>query len=77
MVEIRELRKVINTLSNPMPFRKAVHDIYYRNKIDDLIKRVVNPLIPEGKNRVSGIYKITEIESGKTYIGQSVDIGNR
>lgn len=77
MTEIKQLREVINTLSNPMPFRKAVYDIYYKNKIDDLVKRIVNPLIPDGLRRVSGIYKITEVKSGKTYVGQSVDIGNR
>lgn len=70
-LELRELRSVIAKLRNPMPFYKAVYDIYYKNKINDLVLRVV------GKGRVTGIYKITHIASGKTYVGQSVDIGNR
>ena len=54
-----------------MPFYRAVYDIYFANKVSDLVSNVV------GKGRVSGIYKITEIESGKVYVGQSVDIGER
>lgn len=69
--ELNELNRVILKLKNPMPFRKAVYDIYYKNKINDLVNRIV------GKEKIGGIYKITHIESGKTYIGQSVDIGNR
>ena len=69
--ELKELNHAILKLRNPMPFRKAVYDIYYKNKISDLVNRIV------GKERVGGIYKITHIESGKTYVGQSVDIGNR
>ena len=69
--ELEELNAAIKKLRNPMPFYKAIFDIYYKNKINDLVLRVV------GSGRVSGIYKITEIESGKTYVGQSVDIGDR
>lgn len=69
--EIKELDAAIRRLRNPMPFRKAVYDIYYKNKVNDLVARVV------GNGRVSGIYKITHIESGKCYVGQSVNIGDR
>ena len=69
--ELEELNAAVKKLRNPMPFYKAIFDIYYKNKINDLVLRVV------GSGRVSGIYKITEIESGKTYVGQSVDIGDR
>lgn len=69
--ELAELNKAVRKLSNPQPFYKAIYDIYYKNKVNDLVNRVV------GTNKVSGIYKITHIESGKTYVGQSVNIGNR
>jgi len=69
--ELDELNKAIKKLRNPDPFYKAIYEIYYRNKVNDLVNRVV------GTGRVSGIYKITHIESGKCYVGQSVDIGNR
>lgn len=69
--ELLELNKAIKKLRNPLPFRKAVYSIYYQPKINELVLRVV------GSERVSGVYKITHIESGKVYIGQSVNIGNR
>src|SRR5690554_3021757 len=68
VAELDELESVIRKLRNPLPFRKAVYDIYYKPKVNDLVLRVV------GRGRVSGIYKITHIESGKCYVGQSVDI---
>lgn len=69
--ELDELNKVVKHLKNPLPLYKAIYEIYYKNKVNDLIMRVV------GNDRVSGIYKITHIDSGKCYIGQSVDIGDR
>ena len=50
---------------------KLIFDYYYKNPVDDLIKRVC-----EGK-KLSGIYKITDKENGMCYIGQSVDIASR
>lgn len=69
--ELIELNKAIRKLRNPLPFRKAVYSIYYQPKINEMCLRVV------GRGRKSGIYKITHMESGKTYVGQSVDISNR
>lgn len=69
--ELEQLDAAIKRLSNPIPFRKAVYEYYYKPKINELVLRVV------GKSKVCGIYKITHIENGKTYVGQSVDIGNR
>lgn len=69
--ELEELNQAVKKLKNPMPFRKAIYDIYYKNKMNDLTLRIV------GATRVSGIYKITHISSGKVYIGQSVDISDR
>lgn len=69
--ELSELNKAIKKLRNPLPFRKAVYDIYYKPKINEMVLRVV------GNVRRTGIYKITHSKSKKVYIGQSVDIGNR
>ena len=69
--ELAELNQVIKKLKNPMPFYKAVYDIYYKKKVGELVLRVIGP------NRVSGIYKITDIQNGKCYVGQSVDIAER
>lgn len=70
-LELKELNEAIVKLRNPMPFRKAIYEIYYKNKINDLVLRVI------GRVKVQGIYKITHIESEKSYVGQSVDVGNR
>ena len=70
-VELEELSIAIAKLRNPLPFRKAVYDVYYKTKINNLVKKIV------GTKKVSGIYKITNIENEKTYVGKSVDIGNR
>ena len=70
--EIDELLDILPKLRNPVPLRKALFDIYYRQPVKDMIYRVVGP-----DDRPSGIYKITFIETGECYIGQSVDIGSR
>ena len=70
--EIDELLDILPKLRNPVPLRKALFDIYYRQPVKDMIYRVVGP-----DERPSGIYKITFIETGECYIGQSVDIGSR
>lgn len=75
--EISQIQIILETI-NRIPGEKIktamnhlIFDYYYRNAIDDMIKRSCHG------NRISGIYKITHIPSGKCYIGQSVDIANR
>ena len=69
--EIADLRTILYRFRNPLPLRKAIYDVYYKNPINDMISRVT-----QGR-RITGIYKITNIENGMCYIGQSVDIGAR
>ena len=73
--EVQEARQILE-LSNSFPkitktLKEVVFKFYYYSYITQMIKRVTNG------RRITGIYKITEIETGKCYIGQSVDIGNR
>lgn len=70
--EIDELLDILPKLRNPVPLRKALFDIYYRQPVKDMIYRVVGP-----DERPSGIYKITFTETGECYVGQSVDINVR
>lgn len=70
--EIDELVEVLPKLRNPLPLRKAIFDIYYRQAVRDLVNRVVGQ-----QDRPTGIYKITLLETGECYVGQSVDIGSR
>lgn len=67
--ELKELDQI--KLRNPLPLRKAIYEIYYREPVRALLNRVL------GENRTSGIYKITYLESGESYIGKSVDIHRR
>lgn len=57
-------------LTNPVPLYKAIYDIYFKGVVKDLGVRL-------GAVDVCGIYKITNVESGKVYVGQSVDIAER
>ena len=72
--QINRLLEVVSTIPGDKiksAVNKLVFDYYYRNAVDDMIKRIC-----EGK-KLAGIYKITDIETGMPYIGQSVDIGSR
>lgn len=57
-------------LANPTPLYKAIYEIYFRGPVKDLGVRL-------NAVGVCGIYKITNTVSGKTYIGQSVNIAER
>ena len=58
-------------MSDSEPINKVIWKVYYEKPTSDLVSRVV------GKDIKSGIYKITDIASGKCYVGQSVNIGER
>ena len=69
--EIEELKKVLPKIKNELPLRKAIYDMYYREPVKDLTNRLTNG------RKISGIYKITHMPSGKCYVGKTVDIANR
>ena len=71
IAEIKTLRSIEPALRNKEPLNKVIWKCYYEKPTNDLIGRVV------GNKIVIGIYKITEIETGKCYIGQSVNIADR
>lgn len=69
MEELSELNEI--KLRNPLPLKKAIYDIYYREPVRDLLNRIL------GDDKPSGIYKITNIVTKQAYIGKSVDIHRR
>ena len=69
--EIQALRSIEPYLRNSEPLNKIIWKCYYEKPATDMIGRVV------GSNATTGIYKITEIESGKCYVGQAVNIADR
>ena len=57
-------------LREARPLRMLIWSTFYRDKLNDLASRV-------GANGACGIYKITHIDSGISYIGQAKDIKAR
>lgn len=63
--DVQKLRNIADTLHNPTVLYKLIWENYYKNKFSELIGRVA-------PNKAGcGIYKITNIINGKTYIGQT------
>lgn len=69
--EISKLREVVPYLRNVEPLNKVIWKSYYEKPFTDLVGRLI------GSKVVCGIYKITNLENQKVYIGQSVNIKER
>lgn len=71
IMEINKLREVLPFLRDKEPLNKVIYQTYYAKPYSDLVGRVI------GTGRHTGIYKITNLENGMCYVGQSVDIAER
>ena len=69
--EIIKLRQVTVLLRDSEPLNKVIWKVYYEKPYSDLIGRVV------GSGVHTGIYKITNIENQKCYVGQAANIADR
>ena len=69
--EIELLRQVEPYLRDKEPLNKVIWKCYYEKPTTDLIGRVI------GSGVHTGIYKITEIETGKCYVGQAANLADR
>lgn len=69
--EIEKLRSIIPALKNPEPLNKVIWKVYYEKPYTDLVGRVVGPSVK------TGIYKITNTQNQKCYVGQARDIASR
>lgn len=69
--DIKLLNSVKKELINERPVNMIIWQTYYSKKANDLCARVL------GTKNVTGIYKITEISTGRCYIGQSKNIKDR
>ena len=69
--EIEKLRSIEPYLRNAEPLNKIIWKVYYEKPLNSLIGRVI------GSGTHIGIYKITEIATGKSYVGQSLDLASR
>lgn len=69
--DIQILEEIKNKLRNKEALQKLIWEIFIKRPALEMIKRVT-----VGK-KISGIYKVTYLKTGESYIGRSVDIGNR
>ena len=64
--EIDILKKAVSKIRDPIALNKAIWKVYYEKPYMALAGRVVGP------NRKTGIYKITNISTAESYVGQAV-----
>ena len=69
--EIEALRSIESQLRNSEPLNKVIWKCYYEKPTTDLIGRVI------GGGVHTGIYRITDVASGKCYVGQAVNLAER
>lgn len=69
--EVSKLREVGKILRNPEPLNKVIWKVYYEKPTTALLGRVV------GAEKKTGIYKLTNLENGMTYVGQAISIADR
>lgn len=70
MRDVAYLRSIEFNLREARPLRMLIWSTFYRDKLNELAARV-------GAIGACGIYKITHIDSGISYIGQAKDIKER
>ena len=71
LIEIGKLNEIAPYFRNPRAIYKIIWESYYRNPTNEMINRVL------GAGVHIGIYKITNINNHRIYIGQSADISSR
>ena len=69
--DIKLLKSIEKFLNNKDPLYKLIWNTFYMTPTKEMLNRII------GKEKVSGIYKITNKTNGKVYIGQSVDLHSR
>lgn len=69
--EIRMLRNIAPYLRDQEPLNKVIWKMYYEKPTTDLIGRVI------GSGIHTGIYKITNLDNNKCYVGQAVNLAER
>ena len=69
--ENKMMRNIAPCLRDQEPLNKVIWKVYYEKPTTDLIGRVI------GSGVHSGIYKITNLENQKCYVGQAVNLADR
>lgn len=69
--DVLKLNSIKPMLHQPVVLSKVIWTTYFQKQTTEMCNRVL------GTDKVCGIYKITNIETDQSYIGQSVDISQR
>ena len=69
--EVSAIKQIEYILSDPRPLRMLIWTTYYFKKANELCSRVL------GNKKITGIYRITNMETKQCYIGQAKDIKER
>lgn len=69
--DIAALLEVENRIKNKEAIRRLIWDLYIKRPLGEMEKRVLK------NQEISGIYKITNIETEESYIGKSTNIKTR
>lgn len=70
--DVKKLKEIALTLSKPEVLYKLIYEVYYKAAIEELFKRILG----DQKNS-GGIYKITDVDNDKVYIGKTTKFLDR
>ena len=70
--DVKLLRNIQAQMRKKDAIDKVIYETYYRPSYDVLMSHIF-----DGTTKICGIYKITNLENGQAYIGQSVDMRER
>lgn len=69
--DIRVLRSIEDKIHNQEALNRLIYDVFIKKPLGELLLRIV------GENTYGGIYKITNSDTQRAYIGRSTDIKKR
>lgn len=64
--DVKKLRKIAGELHDPTIIYKLIYKTYYEKPFTEMVGRVVST-----EAAACGIYKITNLENGRSYVGQT------
>ena len=69
--DIKYIQSILGRLSKPDIVAKVVWEAYIQGPTKEMLNRII------GKERKTGIYRITDIDTQECYIGQGTDVAKR
>lgn len=69
--DIRVLRSIEDKLHDSEALNRLIYDVFIKKPLGELLLRII------GENTYGGIYKITNLDTQRAYIGRSTDIKKR